>query len=290
MPTFQFGFLTDSLLRQAGKAGLSFSLAAAVVAHGQQPAAATDSKPTEGARALQERPAPEPGFAVVAGTRVPLVMINSVSTKHAAAGDRLYLETSFPVVVNGKIVIPAGSYVAGTITESKRAGRIKGKAELFLRFDSLTLPNGVTRDFRARAGGLDGRSSEKLDKEEGKIVGDSSKGSDATTIATTASTGASVGSIAGAASGNTMRGLGIGTAAGAAAGGLMVLLTRGQDVVLARGTVVEMVLDRDIAFSDQELDFSGPSVRSGASNFDGGPAGKTTNRNRLGTGMPGRVF
>jgi len=35
-----------------------------------------------------------------------------------------------------------------------------------------------------------------------------------------------------------------------------VMLTRGQDVVLARGTTVEMVLDRDLEFTAAELDFS----------------------------------
>src|SRR4029079_10982183 len=89
-------------------------------------------------------------YLIEAGTKVPLALINSVSTKHSAEGDRVYLETVFPIVTNGRIVIPPGSYVAGTVTEVKRPGRVKGRGELFLRFDSLTLPNGITRDFRAR--------------------------------------------------------------------------------------------------------------------------------------------
>ena len=43
-------------------------------------------------------------------------MVNSVSTKTTGEGDRVYLETTFPIAVNGKIVIPAGSYVLGTVT------------------------------------------------------------------------------------------------------------------------------------------------------------------------------
>ncbi len=198
-------------------------------------------------------PAP---FLVEAGTKVPLVMINSVSTRHAAEGDRLYLETSFPILANGRIVIPPGSYVAGTITSAKRGGRVKGKAELFLRFDSLTLPNGVTRDFRARVGGIDGRSSQQLDRSEGKITADSTKGADARTIGEGAAGGASIGVIAGSVAGRPGMGAGVGAAAGAAAGLMGVLLTRGQDVVLARGTTVEMVLDRNLAFESGELDFS----------------------------------
>src|SRR3954447_13117349 len=101
-------------------------------------------------------PVPVPAYTVEIGTKVPLALINSVSTKHSVEGDRVYLETVFPILVNGKIVIPPGSYVAGTVTQVKRPGRVKGRGELFVRFDSLTLPNGVTRDFRARVGGIDG--------------------------------------------------------------------------------------------------------------------------------------
>jgi len=83
--------------------------------------------------------APQPSdFTVQTGTKVPLSLINSISTKHSAEGDRVYLETVFPVLVNGRIVVPVGSYVAGTVTKVKRPGRVRGKAELFIRFDSLT--------------------------------------------------------------------------------------------------------------------------------------------------------
>src|SRR2546423_13627898 len=95
-------------------------------------------------------------FLIQTGTRIPLSMVNSVSTKTTGEGDRVYLETTFPIAVNGKIVIPAGSYGLGTVMASKRPGKVKGRGEFRLRFDSLMLPNGVTRDFRAQVAGLDG--------------------------------------------------------------------------------------------------------------------------------------
>ena len=101
-------------------------------------------------------------FVVDTGTHIPLSLINSVSTKNSVPGDRVYLETVFPILVDGKIVIPPGSYVAGTITEVMRPGKVKGRGEFHLRFDSLTLPNGTTRDFRARVSGIDGRASEEI--------------------------------------------------------------------------------------------------------------------------------
>src|SRR2546429_6036095 len=85
-------------------------------------------------------------YIIEPGTRIPLSLINSVSTKHSAEGDRIYLETVYPILAGGRIVIPPGSFVNGTVTQVKRPGRVKGRGELFVRFDSLTLPNGVTLD------------------------------------------------------------------------------------------------------------------------------------------------
>jgi type IV secretion system protein VirB10 len=126
---------------------------------------------------------------------------------------------------------------------------------LYVRFDSLTLPNGVTRDFRARIGSLDGRASEELDREEGKVKSEGNKSGDARTVGEATAAGASVGALGGYAGGNPGMGAGIGAAAGAAAGLVGVFLTRGPDAVLAKGTTLDMVLDRTISFTDDELNF-----------------------------------
>ncbi|HLJ51393.1 MAG TPA: hypothetical protein VKU01_35545 [Bryobacteraceae bacterium] len=193
-------------------------------------------------------------YTVATGTRILLNLINSVSTKNAAVGDRVYLETAFPILSDGRIVIPPGSYVAGTVTEVKRAGRVKGRGELYVRFDSLTLPNGVTRDFRARIGSLDGRSNEELDRSEGKIKSEGNKAGDLKTIGEAAGAGASVGSIAGIPSGHVGMGAGIGAAAGATAGLVGVLLSRGPEATLDKGSSMEMVLDRNLQFDSKELE------------------------------------
>ena len=204
-------------------------------------------------------------FVIPPGTKVPLAMINSVSTKTASQGERIYLETVFPILANGKIVIPPGSYVAGTVTEVKRPGRVKGRGELYVRFDSLTLPNGVTRDFRARMGSLDGTAPDTLDKTEGTVKSDGNKAGDVKTIGEAAGAGAGIGGLAGAAAGHPGMGAGIGAAAGAAAGLVGVLLTRGPEAVLEKGTTMEMVLDRQLQFSPSEVDF-GNSTREPRSN------------------------
>ena len=216
----------------------------------QQPPPANEmpTRPTLASARSAPRPTGD-DFVIASGTRVLLHLRNAVDTKHSAAGDRVYLETSYPVFVNQQLVIPQGSYVMGTVVESQRAGKVKGKAALNIRFDSITLANGVTRDFRSRVSSADGAEV----SEEGRIKGESGKGNDARTVATTTAAGAGIGTIAGAAKGAPLKGLGIGSAAGAAAGLAGVLLSRGPDVVLRPGTSVEMVLDRDIRFTADEL-------------------------------------
>jgi hypothetical protein len=190
-------------------------------------------------------------YKVASGTRVLLRLVNAVNTKHTVVGDRVYLETAVPVFVNGRLVIPRGSYVSGTVIESQRAGRVKGKSALNLRFDSLTLPNGVTRDFRSRLGSAD--VSGNLDRAEGKIKGEGNKGGDARTVGQTTAAGAGIGTLAGAAAGHIGMGAGIGAAAGAAAGLAGVLGSRGPDVILPAGTTMELVLDRELQFTAAEL-------------------------------------
>jgi hypothetical protein len=215
---------------------------------------AIDAKPADAAP--ETKPDAKKTFLVDTGTHIPLSLINSVSTKNSVPGDRVYLETVFPILVDGRIVIPPGSYVEGTITQVQRPGKVKGRGEFHLRFDSLTLPNGTTRDFRARVSGLDGRASEELDRKEGSIKSEGNKSGDLKTVAETAGAGASVGALAGAASGAAGVGAGIGAAAGATAGLMGILFTRGPEAVLAKGTTLEMVLDRQVKFDDAELDFS----------------------------------
>ena len=201
-------------------------------------------------------------YTVTPGTKVPLSLINSISTKHSVEGDRVYLETAFPVMANGRIVIPVGSYVAGTVTQITKPGRIKGRGELYIRFDSLTLPNGVTRDFRARMGGVDAQATGELDRAEGKVKSEGNKAGDARTVGEVAGAGASIGAIAGSATGRPGMGAGLGAGIGAAAGLIGVLATRGPDAMLSRGTTVEMVLDRSLAYTSEELNFGAYQPRS----------------------------
>src|ERR1700758_3050806 len=62
---------------------------------------------------------------IPAGTKVPLALKQAISTKTAKEGDAVYCETTFPVVQDGHMLIPAGTYVQGKISHIQRAGRVK---------------------------------------------------------------------------------------------------------------------------------------------------------------------
>jgi hypothetical protein len=239
------------------RVALMFVFVGAVIGFGQEATApAPDSSQPQGGFKRREEPQPAGPYQVAAGTHVLLNMINSVSTKQAQPGDRLYLETAFPVLSGTRIVIPQGSWVTGTITEVKRPGRVKGRGELQVRFDALTLPNGVSRNFRSDLGAVDPRNGETLKREQNKVSGPGDKKTDVGTVIGTTTAGTVIGSGVGAAAGNVARGAGTGAGAGAAAGLLGVLLTRGPDAMLPRGSTVEMVLDRSLTFDEADLDFS----------------------------------
>ncbi len=279
-------------MRALSIAGIACLLAAGSLSGQEQTEAAKPiSTEHQGASpaGLRQRPAPPEGSVIVPrGTRVPLVLINSVSTKHASPGDKVYLECVYPVAIDGRILIPPGTYVSGSVTDVKRPGRVKGKGELYLRFEQMILPNGTIRDFTGRVGALDGRSPEGFDKEEGKISSESNKGGDARTIGEAAATGTSVGVIAGAAGGRTGMGLGVGAAAGAAAGLMGVLLSRGPEALLEKGTQLDMVLDRDLFFTEQEATFQNALQRPGISVDVGtGPdPNRNKNASQRGPGFP----
>ena len=180
-------------------------------------------------------------YLVPSGTRLPLVLHNAVTTRNAKPGDPIYLETLFPIVIDDHILIPAGSYVQGEITEAKRPGKVKGTGEIRLRLNTMILPNGYTVNFNAIPTNAGTGGNEGTDK-EGSIHGDTDKGTDVGTVLKTTGIGAGIGGIAG----RSGAGAGIGAGAGAAVGLATALLTRGPELELPRGTTVDVILDRSV--------------------------------------------
>jgi type IV secretion system protein VirB10 len=232
--------------------GLAAALLLAISLSAQQ----QEGPQTEAPPPVATKPAPAPhaglGEKVIvpAGTRVGVVLQNGISTRSAKPGDSVYLQTDFPVLIGNRIVIPVGSYLRGELLESKRPGRVKGRGEFRMRLNTLILPTGYTVDLNAAPRSADSGGKETMD-EEGKVTGGSDKGKDVGTVAETTATGAGIGAIAGRA-----KGAGIGAGIGAAVGLAAVLLTRGPEAELPRGSTMDIVLERQLVLDGSQIQFT----------------------------------
>jgi type IV secretion system protein VirB10 len=187
-----------------------------------------------------------------AGTRLALVLQTGINTRTAKPGDSVYFQTVYPVAQGNRMVIPVGSFARGEVTSVKRPGRVKGRAELCMRITSITFPNGYVVSLVAIPGSLDNNGKEGVST-EGKIKGQSGAVKDAEVIGLTTVGGFVVGTQAGLVAGianNSARAVGVGSAAGAGggllAGLLIMVLTRGPEVELHRGTTLDAVFDRPL--------------------------------------------
>ena len=184
------------------------------------------------------------GAEIPQGTHVLLKMMNSINTRTAVEGDRVYLQTAVPITADGGILIPAGSYVEGSVSRAKRSGKVKGRAELALRLETLTLPSGKVLKISPRLSSVDSnQSGQKVEQKENEVKQGSGYGQDARSIAVLAGTGASIGGIAE----RSWSGAGIGAGIGGAVGVATTMLTRGREVELRQGSTLDVVFDRAIA-------------------------------------------
>lgn len=186
---------------------------------------------------------------IPAGTHVAVVLENGISTGSAKVGDSLYFHTSFPITQNNHIIVPVGSYLRGELIETKRPGKVKGRGEFRMRLDTLIFPNGYTVDLNATPRSADTGGKETIDS-EGKVTSAGGKGQDVKTIAETTATGAGIGAIA-----DGPKGLGIGSGIGAAAGLGAVLLTRGPEAQLPRGSALDVVLEHELTLDKNQIQY-----------------------------------
>lgn len=168
------------------------------------------------------RPAPVVRFVTIpAGTALPLELTTAVSSETAQVETPVTARLRRAVMVEGETILPAGTVVNGEVSEVDRAGRVKGRSRLALRFTSVV---------------IDGRR-ESLRTNPVAFEGEATKSEDATKIGAGAGVGAVIGGLLGGGSG-AAKGAAIGGAAGTGA----VLATRGKDVELAAGSEVTPTL------------------------------------------------
>jgi type IV secretion system protein VirB10 len=202
------------------------------------------------------RPAPQPAAKTIeipAGTKVLLTIRSAINTKTAQAGDGVYLQSSFPVIANGRAVIPAGVFVQGVVDSVERHIRIKGPAKLTMHFTSMVFPNGTVVEIPGQVNSLPGSDGPKVKGDEGTVQQGSGAGDVAKAAGRGALAGASVGSVAGGVNGHPFEGVGIGGAGGAVVGAAVALFTHGNDISIPSGTPIEMVLRAPLVLQESNL-------------------------------------
>ncbi|HEV2989467.1 MAG TPA: hypothetical protein VG759_13585 [Candidatus Angelobacter sp.] len=190
--------------------------------------------------------APDPNAIVIpAGTRIALTLKQAISTKNAREGDTVYAETATPLVLNERVLVPAGTYVQGRISHAARGGRLKGRAELRVNFTSIIYRSGYTVLLAASVENTPGADNKGMKDTEGTIQQDSDAGKKIEKAAKAGVFGGGAGVLAGALYGG-LNGARIGGPAGAAAGIAWALLKRGSDLKLDVGASIEMEIQRAV--------------------------------------------
>jgi hypothetical protein len=190
---------------------------------------------------------------IPAGSRIPLLLKQAISTKNAHDGDAVYAETAFPFVLNERVLVPAGTYIQGKISHVERAGRMKGRAEILMHFTSMIYPSGYTVMLPGSVENTPGAENNTVKDSEGTIKQDSDTGKKIEDAAKGGAYGGAVGGIGGGLASGGINGARIGAGAGAATGIVWALMKRGSDVRLDVGTSIEMEIQRAVPLDSSRL-------------------------------------
>ena len=172
--------------------------------------------------------APGGGFIVPDGETLNARLDTDLSTKTASVGDRF----TMTVVSPGQF---EGATIEGRIASVNRSGRITGRSDMSLNFDTIRLRNGSTYQFAGFVQSVRAQNGESVQIDnEGTVRDDSSQG---TKTAQRAAIGSAVGAIIGAIAGGG-KGAAIGAILGGGAGAGSVYVQGSEDLNLLSGTEV----------------------------------------------------
>ena len=164
---------------------------------------------------------------IPAGTRLSVVLDTAVGSDTSRVEEAVHAHLARPLIVRGQTALVAGSRVSGVVTDATRSAKVKGRAHVAVRFDSLT-PGGDGERYSIRTAAV-GRTAA------------GTKEKDALEIAAPAAGGAIIGALVGG-----KKGALIGTAVGGGAGTAVVLSTRGKEIHLGKGAVLIVRLTQPV--------------------------------------------
>ncbi|MEZ5425225.1 MAG: hypothetical protein R2747_03065 [Pyrinomonadaceae bacterium] len=164
-------------------------------------------------------------FVVPNNTPVTAVLDTPITTKASQDGDRFAMTVTGPAHYNGAVI-------EGHVAKAERSGRVSGRANLTLEFDTIRLTNGKTYRFAGYVEEVKMPNGEEISvNNEGTVKDDSQTKKTVTRTGIGAAIGAVIGAIAGGG-----KGAAIGALIGAGAGAGTVVLEGRDDVNLEKGT------------------------------------------------------
>jgi hypothetical protein len=169
-------------------------------------------------------PPPLPEFrelTIPSGTTFSATLATSLASNTSKVEDLVRATLKTPVSIEGFDLLPAGAKITGHVTRAEPAAKVKGRALLAFRFNSVD-----------RSDGTEHITTETITREAA-----STKGKDAAKIGIGAAAGGVIGGIIGGGSGAAT-----GAAVGGGAGTAAVLATSGDEVTLPAGTPVTITL------------------------------------------------
>jgi hypothetical protein len=168
-------------------------------------------------------------FVVPNGTRLVAVLNTALSTRTTQNGDRFTMEVTAPAQYRGAII-------EGTVSNAERSGRVSGRAEMGLNFETIRLRNGQTYRFTGLVDSVKNANGDTVGINNEGAVRD---GNQTTKTVTRAGIGAALGALIGAIAGGG-QGAAIGAGVGAGAGAGSVILQGRDDLRLDAGTEISL--------------------------------------------------
>jgi len=166
-----------------------------------------------------------------------------ISSKLSEVGDTIIVTVWEPMAIDAQHVLPRGTEMTGKVTFVKRAGKVKGRAEVYALINELTTNYGSEPIQVSIDAADDVANDEKiLTDGEGKLKSNKDLGDDLEDV----TRGTSLGSLATTPVAIATDSVGAaiaGPAVGAIAG---LLLSRGKEVRLPVGTVFRMKFDKEL--------------------------------------------
>lgn len=164
-------------------------------------------------------------FVISNGTRLTATLRNSIVTGTSQANDRFTMDVTSPDQYRGAVI-------EGRITEAEKSGRVSGRANISLDFDTIRLANGQTYRFGGIIDAVTAANGDNITVNNEGTIRDSNR---TTTTATRAGIGAVLGAIIGAIAGGGS-GAAIGAGVGAGAGAGTVLIQGRDNIDLGQGS------------------------------------------------------